>query len=349
MSVSNMVQFLYFTTFLFGLALFLIGLILWILLRRTRTGGILLVISIIVTIGSIIGLIVIGNAVYLGGSQTCIFCHEMRPEYKKWKASEHGNIECLACHMPVGGVVTFIVEDIKTLGEVYAHFTGDYPKTINKNSELSKEMKSNVCERCHKMDVDADNRAKTKIKIDHEDHLELGIMTCTDCHNRITHLGARDFPYFNGMKMMEGCMRCHMPGNEREIDGKTAPSECSVCHRDKDLAEKTFGTTDVDASDFFECRACHGLSDPKLVADYDATEMAQEDVDCIDCHGEHDDDFIPRPTAKVCLKCHKDAADEVIDGDMGFDDFDQPFKKAKDVECDLCHKPHSFEDKRPKS
>ena len=347
MTVSNMTGFLYFTTILFGLILFGVGLIFWIRLRREKTGGIILFISVIVTIGSILGLMLIGNVVYLGGSKTCIFCHEMKPEYSKWKESTHGNIECLACHMPVGGVGTFIVEDAKTLGEVYRHFTGDYPRIINKDSELSKEMKSDVCTRCHKMDAKKRTGRGTRIKIDHKDHKKLGI-DCTKCHNRITHLGARGYPYFNGMTMMEGCMRCHLPGDEKVIDGKIAPSRCSACHRDAGIAEKVFGTKDIDASDFFECRACHGYSDPKLVADYDASEMA-EDVDCIDCHGEHDDKFVPRPTPKDCSECHKDAAREVIDGDMGFDGYDPPFKKVRDVECDLCHKSHSFKAKRPKS
>lgn len=346
MTVSNYSSTLFLIIIILAPALFVAGFILITIARRRSLGSGLILSGFLAAAVSLSFFMFTISANYFSQPESCILCHEMNPEYNTWNRSAHKRITCLACHTPVGGASSFIGEEWAALGEVVAHFTGDYPKIINSDSHVAKDMKSGVCERCHDMKTRRGIKTATEIKINHEEHLGLG-MTCTACHNRVTHSGASGYPYFNGMKMMQGCMRCHQPGRQKRLSGRTAPAACGVCHRQPDFAQDVFGKGKIEAADFERCRDCHRIRDPKLVTDYDAGKMGQKEVDCSDCHGRHDKEFVLDPPLETCTDCHEDAADDVISGKMGFKDYKQPFKTADKVRCGLCHPSHGFKAKRP--
>lgn len=348
MTVSNVSSFLGFIIIILGFTASTVGLILLIISRGNHLGSVFLITGALAAIGSLVTMSLTGAALHFNKPETCVYCHEMRPEFDTWQTSKHKRVKCLACHMPVGGAGTFIGEELKALREVLAHFTGDYPKVINKDGKVAKKMKSDVCERCHDMSAPSSLGGSTGIKIDHQAHRRLNIK-CQDCHNRVTHQGAGDYPYFDGMTMMDGCFRCHQPGRPKTIKNKRTPTDCVICHRQRDFAQKLFNKTKVGASDLDDCRACHRFMEPELVSEYDDGKMAREEVDCIDCHSGHAEDFIPKPAAIDCLECHEDAAAEVISGKMGFKRYKPPYKKEKEVRCDLCHLKHSFKAVRPAS
>lgn len=348
MTVSGISSYLMVSAAFFSLLAIVAGFILWRRLNEAKKRGIALVIAIIAVIFSAVWLLESSSVIYFSQDKICVYCHEMKPEYNAKLKSRHANINCLACHLPKGGPFTLLTEDVKNLSEVWVHFTGNYPKIINKDSHVSKEMKSNVCERCHNMNTKRQIEIRTEIKMDHQAHLRLGI-TCQTCHNRITHLGARGYPYFNGLTMMQGCMRCHTPGRAKKIKGRPAPTGYQVCHRQANWAQKVFGKSKLSAADFSRCRRCHRLINPKIVAEYKTSKLSKAEIECSDCHNSHLRRFHPRPSSKLCLECHNDAAKDVISGKMGFKGYKPPFKKAAAVSCIFCHRPHSFKPVKPGS
>lgn len=347
MTVSEITTYLLATMFLLGLIAVIVGAAFWRRLRREHVGGLILILTMAAVIFVPVWFAQSGTVIYLTQSYTCVFCHEMNPEYRTWAESRHGNINCLACHLPVGGPATLLEEDVRNIKELVDHFTGDYPQIINQDSHVSKEMESNVCERCHNMFSKRQIEIRTVIKMDHPKHLRLKI-TCQSCHNRITHLGARGYSYFNGMTMMEGCMRCHTPGEPKKLKGKTAPTDCRTCHRQPNWAVTVFGKEDIAAEDFTECRACHRVRNSKVVNEYDSSKMAAKEIQCVDCHNQHRENFNPKPEAPTCTECHAKAPAQVISGKMGFKGYKPPFKKESEVRCMLCHRPHTFKAVKPR-
>jgi len=341
MTVSGISSYLMLSGVILGLIAIVAGIFLWRSLNEAKKRGLAFTIAVIAVIFSAAWLVESSSIIYFSQAKTCVYCHEMKPEYNTKLKSRHANINCLACHLPKGGPFTLLTEDVKNTKEVWDHFTGNYPKIINKDSHVSKEMKSDVCERCHNMFTKRQIAIRTEIKMNHPDHLRLGI-TCQTCHNRITHLGARGYPYFNGLTMMQGCMRCHTPGRAKTIKGHTAPSSCRTCHRQANWGQKVFGKSKISASDFENCRACHRRRNPRVVKEFQLSVMAKNDIDCPDCHNTHQQKFNPKPSAKLCGECHHNAAKDVISGKMGFKGYKPPFKKVADVDCIFCHRPHIF-------
>lgn len=340
MVIADLANLFFYILTILGLIALIGSYLLW------KRGPILLgLIGLIVTTGL---LALSATVVTTTTSPSCVWCHEMRQEYDTWKASAHNRVECLACHVPPGSGPQLLIHEVESLPEVLAHFTGNYPTIMNKDSRLSqRSMTSAACQRCHDMYARRQLKLVAEIRMDHPAHLRLDV-TCQTCHNRVAHKGAHDYPYLDGMKMMSGCMRCHLPGKERTVAGKKAPSGCATCHKQPDWTRKIFGKSSVSADDFDSCQACHQRSDQRLIADFSKSKMFKSAVGCPDCHNSHLRRFIARPAAKDCAVCHTDAAKKVISGRMGFKGYKPPFKTESDVRCVLCHPPHTFKTVRPK-
>lgn len=341
MTVEALTTYLLWSMIFAGVVAVILALLLWRnLLVGERRNRFLIFLSTAAIIGIIFWLLQSSAMTFFTAPPTCNFCHEMTPNYDTWQKSRHAKINCLGCHLPPGGALTVFTDDLRALEEVIRHFAGAYPQIINKDSHVSKEMKEEVCERCHALENLRRFEVVSEIKMNHARHKKAKI-SCPRCHNRVVHLGARDYPYFNGLTMMQGCMRCHRPGKAfMTSEGEKAPTTCSTCH-EADRALKVFGKAKPTVADFSDCRACHGLISPQLVREFDNTAMAASQIDCIDCHGEHFEDFNPQPDPKTCNLCHSDTSKKVVKKTHG-EKIKTPFKRAKDVKCSFCHKPHSF-------
>ena len=282
---------------------------------------------------------VVSGVGFYSPPNSCVTCHEMQPEYSAWSRSDHAHVTCLACHLKAGGSAGYLVEEIDALKEVGQHFTGSYPKIINRDSHISqKEMDSGVCERCHNQAKLGIVRFGNRVKVEHQPHLRLGI-TCQRCHNRVTHKGARDFNYLDGLRMMDGCMRCHLPGKAVSVRGRSAPTACSTCHP-KDWAETVFGKPNVAKADFDECRDCHRLSDPGIVSSFARSKMGKV-INCPDCHNDHLSRLIAAPDPSQCEQCHAGIAKKVVEGRHGGGKV-RTFRRLDRVLCSICHPPHKF-------
>lgn len=287
-------------------------------------------------------LFVIVSVEYFSFTGACANCHEMAPEIKTWKISKHSHVPCLGCHLEAQNTIEFIIEKPQALREVYNHFTGNYPKIINSNSKLSQKiMTSRVCLRCHLAKRKSSIFGKG-IKINHNAHVDLKI-TCETCHNRIAHRGARGFNYLDGLRMMDGCMRCHLPGKAKRIKGKVAPTGCPVCHIEKDIGQKAFNKSNPTFLDFSDCQGCHKITEPVIIKEFSQSKLFTRDgLICQSCHGDHlKKDFVAQPDPQKCLKCHKGVSNKVIDNKHG-SKIKTPFKKPSDVRCEFCHPSHAF-------
>lgn len=299
--------------------------------------------SIVAAVLAIGFFIAVSGVGFFSPPKSCVYCHEMNPEYNAWRRSAHAHVTCLACHLKANEPAGYIVEELSVLREVWNHFTGSYPKIINSDSRLSqREMTSAVCERCHNQAKLGVVKFGENVKVEHQPHLKLGI-NCQHCHNRVTHKGASGYNYLDGLRMMDGCMRCHMPGAGKRVKGVTAPTGCSVCHQ-KGWTQTVFGKSKVKKADFDDCRACHKLRDPSVVSSFAASKMAAA-VDCSDCHSDHFGKFDADPDPAQCDKCHTGVAAKVVKGTHGAKAKDRlkPMPaNAAQVRCSVCHAPHKF-------
>lgn len=294
---------------------------------------------------SIFLLLIVNSVSFFATSKYCIICHEMKPEFTTWKKSRHKNVDCISCHLNNEGAVGFIFEDIESLREVKNHITGNYPRVINANSSVSKKiLTSKNCSRCHPQEQPI-FVIGAKIRINHKKHKEAGI-SCPTCHNRVSHRGARGFNYLDGIRMMDGCMRCHTPRQGKVVRGKTAPTSCSVCHLDGKIGQKTFGKTSINKYDFVNCEACHKLRDPNIIRQFSESKMFKEEgLNCVSCHRAHNSKkYTPQPDPKRCNNCHEGFSKKVVRKQHG-KEIKHPYKKSSEVRCSFCHPLHNFKAK----
>ncbi len=325
MTAAGLASF-YFTSLIVITVLALVLALVYLLTKNTKLKFWLTLSTIIITI---FGLFVFSSIKYFEPSKSCDICHEMKSNYVTWKKSRHNNITCISCHKNSSTAIGFALEEPAALAEVFKHLTGDYPKIINKNSQVSqKDMTNSNCTRCHPL------KQPTlifgpRVKINHQAHIKRKI-ACPKCHNRVTHRGARGYNYLDGVRMMDGCLRCHKP----------TPSSCNDCHQDKNILAKTFGKEKIDLDN---CDACHNLRDPSILPQFKKSVMFKEaGLTCQSCHKDHNNkDFAPNPDPLICNKHHKGINKKVVQEKHG-KGIKNPFKTADSVRCTFCHKTHTF-------
>src|SRR3990172_382168 len=108
-------------------------------------------ISIRLAIAAVIGAVVLSGALLVTTSRPgfCRSCHEMRDDYRAWRASAHKEVSCVSCHIEPGAV-NFLTHKVSALKEVSAHIAGGYEAPINENSKVSQKLPSASCIACHK-------------------------------------------------------------------------------------------------------------------------------------------------------------------------------------------------------
>jgi cytochrome c nitrite reductase small subunit len=347
MSIDAFTSFYYTIFIIFLFVVICLSLFLLFTRGNTKLKRLKFWLILILTVACIVLVLVVGTVSIFSTSSSCNICHEMNPNFITWKNSKHSHVPCLSCHFAANNTIGFIAEEPQGLIEVYQHITGSYPKIINKDSSLSQQrMKSGVCLRCHQ--AKRPNFVVDEVKINHNAHVNLGI-TCETCHNRVIHKGARGYFYLNGLRMMDGCMRCHSPGKPKIIKGEKAPTACTTCHLKKNIAQEALNATNPTVSDFSDCEGCHQIRNPEIVNQYKQSIMMTEGgLTCQSCHKDHlSNEFVPFPDPVKCEKCHKKIARLVVEKKHGSKDFQSPFKKASQVRCNYCHPDHIFKPVNP--
>jgi hypothetical protein len=79
------------------------------------------------------------------------------------------------------------------------------------------------------------------------------------------------------------------------------------------------------------CTVCHGVKNPDVVNQWEASSHGLNLVKCFVCHGSTGRDFARRPTAARCEGCHADKATAVV-----------PAAKGRSKACFDCHAPHGL-------
>jgi nitrate/TMAO reductase-like tetraheme cytochrome c subunit len=173
-------------------------------------------------------------------------CHENTPDYQAWQKSSHSQVPCYGCHSETGLVNLLKDKLFVGIPSALQKITG-HEDPVNAKSELSLEMPSEVCERCHDMDH-LKLTPSRGIVMNHKAHKAKGI-GCPICHNRVAHRlvnnqspdgvryedgGRSGHRYLEGLNMREGCFRCHTRKEtalrEEMPEVREAPTKCTTCH-----------------------------------------------------------------------------------------------------------------------
>ncbi|MFC2169974.1 cytochrome c3 family protein [Acidobacteriota bacterium] len=274
--------------------------------------------KIFVTFGAVF-LLFLFTVEFTSHSKFCASCHYMKPFYRSWETSSHGDIECNTCHYPPG-IRSKIRAKFEGLLQV-----GRYWSKLYLKSKPWAEIPDESClrEGCHdKRLLEGEVKFK-KVVFDHKVHftdLKRGKrLQCTSCHSQIVqgqHIIVTE----------SSCFICHF----KESEHYPRIGDCSHCHKRESLiSEQTsrFNHSAVFDNDF-ECNKCHSNT---IMGD---GEVPREN--CYKCHWEtdrlnkYDDTDLMHSTHisshKIeCNQCHTDIQHKII----------------KDIEaiadCQACH------------
>lgn len=238
--------------------------------------------------------------------QTCLACHEDRPNAAHLKSSAHGKLVCQQCHR---GVDRFphpaqAIARKPACGTCHA------------------DQQSRIAGSMHRKLTDVKTGAKT---------------TCAVCHGSDPHAVAP----VNRAERTALCQRCHAQEASSVAgsvhNGGTGPSgkrpDCLSCHGNDPHgvstvhggAEKTIAT----------CQQCHAKEAAGLMKGAHASGMAKKvGVNCLTCHGDNPH-AIRQPAASgsgVCRSCHIDLAAQLAGSAHG-----TPGAQRKNVDCATCH------------
>ena len=209
----------------------------------------------------------------------CSSCHEMKPEYYTWKASSHGEVDCVSCHIEPG-VKNLAKAKGNGIVELYRKQTDTYLAPIKMPSLIPDES----CERCHNV-FKREVTPSGDIIIPHDKHKKEGI-ECVQCHSGVAHgkIAERKVTFKSDYKKwdeklgsmfmedtkyirpdMDTCMKCH--------EARKITLECSACHQTSMLPDnhktaefKAGGHGKIQPSDLKNCEQCHSYMSTE---DYD--------------------------------------------------------------------------------
>ncbi len=289
-----------------------------------------------------------------GTPSYCGSCHEMRPEYYTWQASDHRNAGCIQCHTDQGPRGLFASKSV-ALREVYKHLTGTYYLPI----EVAKPVSNSACLQCHSLQWE--QQASGDLKFPHSQHKTAGI-ACAQCHAGVAHgkLAERQqtidgaFSAWNDAKGrsnmvrpfrlvgMKDCIACH---SERDV-----PTKCETCHTKLIKPESHQAADFVDGGqhgklavlNLDSCNKCHSftVSMVQVRASSPVAQYARNNSFCAGCHKQrppgHDAGWNARHGVRAkevgvaaCQVCHEVTPPKRTGGAL-----------AKTY-CNQCHlKPH---------
>ncbi len=265
-----------------------------------------------------------GGRYLLNRSNSCGFCHEMKPEIVTWQASAHSKIECSECHGSVTGKLAYRNGFFK---EVASHFQNAYLLPITMDRPISNLR----CMKCHsgKRHVSPSG----DLKIPHDKHTQKGI-SCSECHRGVAHgnlalrqltidgnfnrwtpaVGREEMTGVNTGISMTACLECHR--------SKRVTLSCEACHREivKPADHKVSDWAKLHGKlarkDIKSCDKCHSYTvDFEITNIKDAvTEYVQTNTFCRECHlkrpQDHSDQWSAMHGAaansdkKGCFVCH---------------------------------------------
>ncbi len=249
-------------------------------------------------------------------SEFCGSCHYMDPYVRHWQASEHADVDCVACHDYDGG--DLILSAVKYATEVYN--TRPQTRVLDENCLASD---------CH--DVETLDKAlvyKEDIFFQHKTHLNKilrsGKLHCTSCHNQ---MGQYEEETQVHMKVNDQtCFVCHF----KDAGEGEAITGCYSCHGNP--------KTEVEHAGFMfshepylelnvECKQCHikivqgDASVPKGKCYSCHVERLQKDYTEAELHGVH-----VTTIGIDCQKCH----DRIEHGNF-------QMVGALEIQCENCH------------
>ncbi|WP_053368268.1 NapC/NirT family cytochrome c [Bacillus sp. FJAT-27245] len=254
-------------------------------------------------------------------SEFCSSCHEMKPEYYTWKASSHGEVDCVNCHIEPG-VENLAKAKGNGLVQLFKKQTNTYLAPIKMPSLIPDKS----CERCHNV-FNREVSPSGDIIIPHDKHKKEGI-ECVQCHSGVAHgkIAERKVTYksdyekwderLGAMFMsdrkysspkMDTCMECH--------EARKVTLECKACHETsmvpenhKTTAFKAGGHGKIQPSNLKTCEQCHSYmskesydffkEEPKYTqflknghtntdtAKVSVNQYAKTNTFCKDCHGQ---------------------------------------------------------------
>lgn len=278
------------------------------------------------------------------GSQACVRCHDMTPEYLTWKQSNHAQFQCRDCHYgkDAGGFMKYQEHVLTSL------FAGDRENTKTMGTEL---IPDSVCLKCH-----SENRKYSPSSdtiIPHKTHKEKGIQ-CVECHSGVAHgriaergvveqipaeewndaVAAEQMDFNYTTPRMDICLDCH---GERKVT-----TTCSVCHSSQVVpsshkAENWMDQHGINAKgDFKPCNLCHSYTLKKSVdlTKINVSEYINNNTFCYNCHltkpPGHQGDFrkvhgqqVKEKGMANCQACHAVKAKDA--------------QNANPVKCNDCH------------
>ncbi|ALC88789.1 cytochrome C [Bacillus sp. FJAT-18017] len=299
-------------------------------------------------------------------SEFCSSCHEMKPEYYTWKASSHGEVDCVNCHIEPG-VENLAKAKGNGIVELYKKQTQTYTAPI----QMPKDIPDSACEKCHNMNSRQVTPSGDLI-IPHDKHTEKDI-ECVQCHSGIAHgkIAERKVTFktdyekwdielgtammsdkkFTNPKM-EKCMDCHI--------ARKVTTECSACHttnmypeshKRDEFKTETHGT--LAGKEIKECNECHKyMSDKETTLFNDEPahkqflktkkietkkvnthEYAKENTFCKDCHTQR-----PASHIKGFIKSHGTFAKNDDSKCQACHDLQKTgLNKISNVTCNSCH------------
>ncbi len=144
----------------------------------------------------------------------------------------------------------------------------------------------------------------------------------------------------SGMPLVD-CESCHGPGSlaiegitPEKVEEDKRQGKQTACNYDTLLHLESLPA----GAQSLICLKCHTAHALFNVHNWNASEHAQNDVSCSDCHPVHigaDLTTKPRDTKQMCLKCHQEIGAE----------FSMPSRHPvleKKILCTDCHDPHGF-------
>lgn len=140
----------------------------------------------------------------------CTSCKAMKPAAATHADSSHRDVTCTECHIPPG-VAEASRWRLREAKNVWADYLG------MPSSSGREHLPANAnCLTCHPVtEIPSETNG---LRMNHEQHLEVRGLLCTDCHNTVSHKrpGQQE-----GVRMLT-CAMCH---NEQG-----APNDCDFCH-----------------------------------------------------------------------------------------------------------------------
>ena len=143
---------------------------------------------------------------------SCNKCHEMKPYFKSWKASTHGQVKitCESCHVRPG-IVSGYIYRLSFYPWIVGSIGGKDSKPIGVVPASTA-----ACRQCHSLNRKLSTSGD--LKINHEKHIVKGKLGCPKCHGGVIHPGIGKLGSMNPPRKL--CKECH----------KEKMKKCPYCH-----------------------------------------------------------------------------------------------------------------------